>query len=86
MQIDCYFVHLKRYYCFFAKQSTEHRFAPAGAYWIYCKLSICSFLLFQKKHKIQSRGSEGWLKKVLEVIPEYKVSKLHELLPQNLKL
>ena len=27
-----------------------------------------------------------WLKKVLEVIPEYKVSKLHELLPQNLKL
>jgi transposase len=27
-----------------------------------------------------------WLKKVLEVIPEYKVNKLHELLPQNLKL
>ena len=27
-----------------------------------------------------------WLKKVLEVIPEYKVSKLHDLLPQNLKL
>jgi transposase len=27
-----------------------------------------------------------WLKKVLEVIPEYKVSKLHELLPQNLEL
>jgi len=27
-----------------------------------------------------------WLKKVLEVIPTYKVNKLHELLPQNLKL
>ena len=27
-----------------------------------------------------------WLKKVLEVIPEYKVSRLHELLPQNIKL
>jgi transposase len=27
-----------------------------------------------------------WLKKVLEVIPEYKVNKLHELLPQKLKL
>jgi len=27
-----------------------------------------------------------WLKKVLEIIPEYKVNKLHELLPQNLKL
>ena len=27
-----------------------------------------------------------WLKKVLEVIPEHKVSKLHELLPQNLEL
>jgi transposase len=27
-----------------------------------------------------------WLKKVLEVIPQYKVNKLHELLPQNLKL
>ena len=27
-----------------------------------------------------------WLKKVLEVIPEYKVSKLDELLPQNLEL
>lgn len=27
-----------------------------------------------------------WLKKVLEVIPEYKVSKLNELLPQNLEL
>lgn len=27
-----------------------------------------------------------WLKKVLEAIPEYKVSKLHELLPQNLNL
>ena len=27
-----------------------------------------------------------WLKKVLEVIPEYKVSKLDELLPENLKL
>ncbi|MCG6190261.1 transposase domain-containing protein [Maribellus maritimus] len=26
------------------------------------------------------------LKKVLEAIPEHKVSKLHELLPQNLKL
>jgi transposase len=26
-----------------------------------------------------------WLKKVLEVIPEHKVSKLHELLPQNLE-
>lgn len=27
-----------------------------------------------------------WLKRVLEAIPEYKVNKLHELLPQNLKL
>jgi transposase len=27
-----------------------------------------------------------WLKKVLEVIPQHKVNKLHELLPQNLKL
>ena len=27
-----------------------------------------------------------WLKKVLEIIPEHKVSKLHELLPQNLEL
>jgi transposase len=27
-----------------------------------------------------------WLKKVLEVIPEFKVNMLHELLPQNLKL
>lgn len=27
-----------------------------------------------------------WLKKVLEIIPTYKVSKLHELLPQNLKV
>ncbi len=27
-----------------------------------------------------------WLRKVLEVIPEHKVSMLHELLPQNLKL
>lgn len=27
-----------------------------------------------------------WLKKVLEIIPEYKVNKIHELLPQNLKL
>jgi transposase len=27
-----------------------------------------------------------WLKRVLEVIPEHKVNKLHELLPQNLKL
>lgn len=26
-----------------------------------------------------------WLKKVLEIIPEHKVSKLHELLPQNLE-
>jgi hypothetical protein len=27
-----------------------------------------------------------WLKKVLEIIPEYKVSKLNDLLPQNLEL
>lgn len=27
-----------------------------------------------------------WLKKVLEIIPEYKMNKLHEILPQNLKL
>jgi hypothetical protein len=27
-----------------------------------------------------------WLKRVLEDIPTYKVSKLHELLPQNLKV
>ena len=27
-----------------------------------------------------------WLKKVLEIIPDYKVSRLHELLPQNLEL
>jgi len=28
----------------------------------------------------------NWLKKVLEIIPEHKVNKLHELLPQNLEL
>ena len=28
----------------------------------------------------------NWLKRVLEVIPEHKANKLHELLPQNLKL
>ena len=27
-----------------------------------------------------------WLKRVLEIIPEHKANKLHELLPQNLKL
>lgn len=27
-----------------------------------------------------------WLKRVLEIIPEYKVNRLHEILPQNLKL
>jgi len=27
-----------------------------------------------------------WLKKVLEIIPDYKANKLHELLPQNLEL
>jgi hypothetical protein len=27
-----------------------------------------------------------WLKKVLEIIPHHKMNKLHELLPQNLKV
>ena len=27
-----------------------------------------------------------WLKTVLEIIPQHKVNKLHELLPQNLKV
>ncbi len=40
---------------------------------------------------LQTRDGWGsthfeWLKKVLEVISEYKVSRLYELLPQNLEL
>ena len=42
-----------------------------------------SFLGTCKKNGI---NPFDWLKKVLEVIPEYKVNKLHKLLPQNLKL
>lgn len=42
-----------------------------------------SFFATCKKNNV---NPYDWLKKVLEVIPEYKVSKLHELLPQNLEL
>lgn len=42
-----------------------------------------SFFATCKKNEV---NPFDWLKKVLEVIPEHKVSKLHELLPQNLKL
>ena len=42
-----------------------------------------SFFATCKKNEV---NPFDWLKRVLEVIPEYKVSKLHELLPQNLKL
>jgi len=42
-----------------------------------------SFLGTCKKNNV---NPFDWLKKVLEVIPEHKVSMLHELLPQNLKL
>lgn len=42
-----------------------------------------SFLGTCKKNNV---NPFEWLKKVLEVIPEHKVSMLHELLPQNLKL
>jgi transposase len=44
---------------------------------------IYSFFGTCKKNNV---NPYEWLKKVLEVIPEYKVNKLHELLPQNLKL
>lgn len=42
-----------------------------------------SFFCIGKRNNV---NPYQWLNKVLEVIPEYKVSKLHELLPQNLKL
>lgn len=42
-----------------------------------------SFFATCKKNEI---NPFDWLKKVLEIIPEHKVSKLHELLPQNLNL
>jgi len=42
-----------------------------------------SFFATCKKNEI---NPFDWLKEVLELIPEHKVSKLHELLPQNLKL
>jgi hypothetical protein len=42
-----------------------------------------SFFATCKKNEI---NPFEWLRKVLEVIPEHKVSKLHELLPQKLKL
>lgn len=42
-----------------------------------------SFFATCKKNEV---NPFEWLRKVLEVIPEHKVAKLHELLPQNLKL
>ena len=42
-----------------------------------------SFLGTCKKNNV---NPYQWLKKVLEIIPQHKVNKLHELLPQNLKL
>mgnify|MGYP003974314403 FL=1 len=42
-----------------------------------------SFFGTCKKNKV---NPFQWLKKVLQIIPEYKVNKLHELLPQNLEL
>jgi len=42
-----------------------------------------SFLGTCKKNNV---NPFDWLKKVLEVIPEYKVNRLHELLPQNIEL
>jgi len=42
-----------------------------------------SFFATCKKNQV---NPFDWLKKVLEIIPEHKVSKLHELLPQNLNL
>ena len=44
---------------------------------------IYSFMATCKKHDV---NPFEWLKKVLEIIPDYKASRLHELLPQNLKL
>jgi len=42
-----------------------------------------SFLGTCKKNNV---NPYQWLKKVLEIIPQHKVNRLHELLPQNLKL
>jgi transposase/uncharacterized coiled-coil protein SlyX len=42
-----------------------------------------SFLGTCKKNNV---NPFDWLKKVLELIPDYKINKLHELLPQNLEL
>jgi transposase len=44
---------------------------------------IYSFLGTCKKNDV---NPYEWLRKVLEVIPTYKVNRLTELLPQNLEL
>jgi transposase len=44
---------------------------------------IYSFMATCKKHDV---SPFEWLKKVLEVIPDHKANRLHELLPQNLEL
>jgi len=44
------------------------------------------FYSFLGTCKLNNVNPFDWLKKVLEVIPEHKVNKLHELLPQNLKV
>ncbi len=50
------------------------------------KSKIAMFYSFFATWKKNDVNPFDWLKKVLELIPEHKVSKLHELLPQNLKL
>ena len=44
---------------------------------------IYSFMATCKKHDV---NPFEWLKKVLEIIPDHKANRLHELLPQNLEL
>lgn len=44
---------------------------------------IYSFMATCKKHDV---NPFEWLKKVLELIPDHKANRLHELLPQNLEL
>ncbi|MDY0286208.1 MAG: transposase domain-containing protein, partial [Bacteroidales bacterium] len=47
------------------------------------KKTIYSFMATCKKHDV---NHFEWLKKVLEIIPDHKANRLHELLPQNLEL
>jgi transposase len=44
------------------------------------------FYSFFGTSKMNNVNPFDWLKKVLDIIPTYKVNKLHELLPQNLEL